>query len=84
MKILLTIILLINLAYAWEGYSPDKGDSISIESYDHKGRGEGPVEYYDYSSGEYKSGYLDMYSGGTGTITDDDTGESFDVEMENN
>ena len=44
MKILLTIILLINLAYAWEGYSPDKGDSISIESYDHKGRGEGPVE----------------------------------------
>jgi hypothetical protein len=23
-----------------------------------------------------------MYPGGTGTITDDDTGESFDVEME--
>ena len=82
MRELLTLIVSFVLAYSWEGYSYDKGNYVDVESYDHQGQGEGPVEYYDYSSGEYKSGYLDMYPGGTGTITDDDTGESFEVEME--
>lgn len=82
MKFVFFILLMYSLVYSWEGYSYDKGNYIDIETYDHQGHGEGPVEYYDYSSGEYKSGYLDMYPGGTGTITDDDSGESFDVEME--
>lgn len=68
--------------FAWDGYSYDKGNYIEIESYDHNGRGEGEVEYYDYESGEYREGYLDMYPGGTGTITDYETGEEFDVDMD--
>lgn len=79
-------IILISLfsvyLFAWSGYSYDKGNYIDVETYDHKDQGAGPVEYYDYEDGEYKTGYLDMYSGGTGTITDDETGESFDVDME--
>ena len=83
MKYLLVILLLCNSSLlSWEGYSYDKGNYIDIDSYDHQGQGEGPVEYYDYSDGEYKSGYLDMHPGGSGTITNDDSGESFEVEMD--
>ena len=57
-------------AYAWEGYNYDKGNYIEVESYDHQGQGEGEVEFYDYDSGEYRSGYLDMYPGGSGELTD--------------
>lgn len=66
---------------AWDG-TTDDGGSISVERYDHRGRGQGPVEYLDHESGEYKTGHLDMYRGGTGTITDDETGEQIRVEME--
>ena len=83
MKNILLLVLLTSFSFGWEGYSYDKGNYIDVQTYDHEGRGEGPVEYYDHEDGEYKTGYLDMYSGGTGTITGDETGESFDVDMEN-
>ena len=67
---------------AWDGYKTDTGGQIEIESYDHEGRGEGPVDYYDYESGEYRSGYLDMHPGGSGELTDDESGETYEVEME--
>lgn len=82
MRFIILIFLASLYALSWDGYSYEKGAYIDIETYDHKGVGEGPVEYYDYSDGEYKSGYLDMYPGGSGTITNDETGESFEVEME--
>jgi hypothetical protein len=82
MRVILAIFLISIYAFSWEGYSYEKSAYIEVESYDHRGLGEGPVEYYDYSEGEYKSGYLDMYDGGTGTITDDENGESFEVEMD--
>lgn len=66
---------------AWDG-TTSEGTAITVESYDHDGRGEGPVEYYDYDAGEYRSGYLDMYPGGSGEITDDETGETFQVDMD--
>jgi hypothetical protein len=81
MRVILAIFLMSIYAFSWEGYSYEKGAYIDVETYDHRGTGEGAIEYYDYSDGEYKSGYLDMYPGGTGTITDDETGESFEVEM---
>ena len=40
------------------------------------------VEYYDYNSGEYKSGYLDLFPGASGILYDEDTGEEFDIQME--
>ncbi len=70
------------VASAWDGYDYTSGSYIEIESYDHQGSGEGEVEYYDYSSGEYKSGYLDMYPGGSGTLTDYETGVTHEVDME--
>ncbi len=82
MKALIYIFFLATTLLAWDGYSYEKGTHIEIETYDHKGVGEGSIEYYDYSDGEYKTGYLDMYPGGNGVITDDESGESFEVEME--
>jgi hypothetical protein len=82
MKKMITLILLviftISQTYAWEGIADD-GSQIEIESYDHQGQGEGDVEYY--KDGEYHSGYLDMYVGGSGTITDED-GNTFEVDMD--
>ena len=76
---LLIISLLISVqAQAWDGEAED-GSQIEVESYDHQGIGEGDVEYY--KDGEYHSGYLDMYPGGSGTITDED-GNTFEVEMD--
>ena len=75
------LLLTSPFALSWDG-TTSEGDAISVESYDHQGQGEGPVEYYDYGSGEYKSVHLDMYPGGTGTITDDETGEEVGVDME--
>ncbi|MCT7633398.1 hypothetical protein [Aliarcobacter butzleri] len=49
MRVLLTLIVSFVLAYSWEGYSYDKGNYVDVESYDHQGQGEGPVEYYDIS-----------------------------------
>jgi hypothetical protein len=69
------------LAYSWDGTTSD-GNSITIESYDHRGRGEGEVEYYDHETGENRTGYLDMYPGGSGELIDDETGESIDVDMD--
>ena len=82
MKVIFILLGLSSLAFGWEGYSYEKDTEITIESYDHRNRGEGPVEYFDHKEGEYKIGYLDMRRGGQGTITDDESGESFDVEME--
>ena len=67
---------------AWDGYNYNTGNYIDVESYDHRGRGEGEVEFYDYNSGEYRSGYLDMYPGGSGELTDYTTGETYDVHMD--
>lgn len=69
-------------ANAWSGYNYDTGEYFEIESYDHQGKGEGPVEYYDWATGEYKHGYLDMYPGGDGDLTDYETGETYSVDMD--
>ena len=86
MKTLIATLFLLSFsisnAFAWGGYDSTTGAHIDIDSYDHGGTGEGSVEYYDYDSGEYRSGYLDMYPGGSGTLTDDETGESHDVYMD--
>jgi len=69
-------------ASAWDGYDWTNNSYIDVESFDHGGTGEGDVEYYDYSSGEYKYGYMDLDSGGSGTIYDYDTGEFYFIEMD--
>ena len=71
-----------NSSEALDAYDSTTGNYIDIDSYDHKGKGEGPVEYYDRKTNEYKTGYLDLYSGGSGTLTDDETGESHEIQLE--
>lgn len=46
-----------SISHAWSGYNYGTDNSIEAESYDHRGIGEGEVEFYDYYSGEYRSGY---------------------------
>ena len=86
MKKTITIILFslfsVSTAHSWDGYNWTTGTWIDIETYDHGGNGEGEVEYYDYGSGNYKYGYLDMESGGSGTLLDYNTGEWHWVEMD--
>ncbi len=81
MVLLVTALFSIVQLNAWDGYSYEKGSYIDVDSYDHQGQGEGDVEYYDYSDGQYHTGYLDMEPGGTGQITDED-GNTFEVEMD--
>ncbi len=82
MKKLLLLCLFPVSAFAWEGYNYETGTYFEVDSYNHRGRGEGEVEFYDYETGEYKQGYLDMYSGGSGDLYDYETGETYSVEME--
>jgi len=77
--IMMSMLISVTLS-AWDGYSYETGTYIDVESYDHQGKGEGDVEYFDYNDGQYHSGYLDMYVGGTGTITDEN-GRTFEVDM---
>lgn len=76
--LLVLSIFLTSQINAWDGVAMD-GSYVEVESYDHRGIGEGDVEYY--KDGEYHYGYLDMYPGGSGTITDE-YGNSFEVEMD--
>ena len=80
--IIITSFLLPFNAYAWDGYDWTNSSYIDVESFDHGGTGEGDVEYYDYGSGEYKYGYMELDYGGSGTIYDYDTGEYYDIEMD--
>ena len=82
--IILAILNLVisNSVFAWSGYNWDTGSWIDVETYNHEGRGEGEVEYYDYKSGTYRFGYLDMYSGGSGSLYDYETGEIYSVDMD--
>ena len=82
MKILFLLIAVTfaTAANAWDG-TTENGDQITVETYDHQGNGEGPTEWTDEEGNEH-SGYLDMEPDGSGTITDDDTGESVEVDME--
>ena len=69
-------------SYAGDGFNWDTGSFFDVESFDHRGTGEGDVEYFDYGTSQYKYGYLDMESGGSGTLYDYDTGEWYWVEMD--
>ncbi len=75
-------VFIVSPTHAWDGYNYGTGSHIDVESYDHQGQGEGEVEYYDYRAGEYRSGYLDMHPGGSGELTDYETGETYQVDMD--
>ena len=79
------VLIMTSTSYAWTGSGFDNKTGevvfVEVESYDHKGLGEGPVEFYDYNADEFKSGYLDMYPGGSGTIVTDD-GQVLNVNMD--
>jgi hypothetical protein len=84
MKLLSVLIFLLfsSSTFSWDGYDYESGSYVDIESYDHGGRGEGEVEFYDYESSEYRSGYLDMHQGGDGTLYDYETGEYRELDMD--
>ena len=78
---ILAVALIIAMpAAAWTGETED-GDEVEITKYDHQGRGEGDAEWTD-EEGEQHTGYLDMEPGGSGTLTDDETDEDIEVDME--
>ena len=87
MKRILTIALLVvaTTSHAWDGYDYDKGSYIEIENGNLVRPGE-EIEYYDYSSGEYKYGDVEsIHSYGSSVeieVYDSDTGEYRTFEMD--
>jgi hypothetical protein len=79
---ILVLISISSSVFSWSGYDYTNGCYIEVESYDHGYSGQGEVEYYDYCSGEYKYGYMDMYPGGSGDIYVYDSGEYIYVDMD--
>ncbi|MCG7863863.1 MAG: hypothetical protein JAZ18_15875 [Candidatus Thiodiazotropha endolucinida] len=75
-------LVFVSSSAAWDGTKTATGEQIEVNSYNHQFTGEGEVEYYDYETGTFKSGYLDMYPGGYGELTDYDTGETYEVDMD--
>ncbi|MDH2997088.1 hypothetical protein A1D22_05260 [Pasteurellaceae bacterium LFhippo2] len=85
-KISILSILLFSssISIAWDGYNYTTGEYFSITEYDHQYMGEGNVVYCDLGYRNCRTGYLDLYPDLTGTLVDDETGEEYDIEMEDN
>jgi len=73
-------------ATAWDGYDYERGAYIEIDKGNLVRQGQ-EIEYYDYSSGEYKSGDVESISGSGSSVEveiyDHDTGEHRTFDMEN-
>jgi len=82
MKKIIILLFIPFSAFSWEGYNSDTGSYFEVESYDHRGMGEGEVEFYDQKTREYRQGYLDMYPGGSGNLYDYESGENYSVDMD--
>ena len=70
---------------AWDGYDYESGSQVEIDKGNLVREGE-EIEYYDYGSGEYRSGEVqDIQSSGSGAdveIYDHESGEYRTFEME--
>lgn len=72
-------------AAAWEGIETESGNGVAIEKGNLVRSGES-IEYYDHNEGEYKSVTVDDINRYGDTVeievTDDETGETVTLEME--
>lgn len=86
-KVALSFLLLASPLYAtaWEGTETESGNDVEIEKGNLVRTGE-TIEYFDNNDGEYKSVTIDDINRYGDTVeieaTDDDTGESVTLEME--
>jgi hypothetical protein len=73
------------IANAWDGYDSDAGADVEIEQGNLVREGQ-TIEFYDYSSGEYRSAdveSIDRYGGSVEVeVYDHDSGEYRTFEME--
>ena len=74
-------IFLFTSSHAWEGYNEDMGSYFSIESFEDKNKRSGAVIYFDYISGEKKSGVINLNEEGSGTLKDNNSGQTYKVHM---
>jgi hypothetical protein len=81
----LLLALATNAANAWDGTDQDSGDSVEIEQGNLVRSGEN-IEYYDSGKGEYRTGDVESITRYGSTveveITDDESGETRTLEME--
>jgi hypothetical protein len=83
--ILIALISCVSNSYAWDGYDYESGSYVEIEKGNLVREGE-EIEYYDYESGEYRTGDVEsIESSGSGAeveIYDHDSGEyrTFDMD----
>ena len=70
---------------AWDGYDYESGSQVEIDKGNLVREGE-EIEYYDYGSGEYRSGEVqDVQSSGSGAeveVYDHESGEYRTFEMD--
>lgn len=85
-KILLLSFLTISFsAFAWDGYDYDKGANVEIDKGNLVREGN-DIEYYDYSTGEYRTGEVQSIERSGSSVEvevqDSETGETRTFEME--
>jgi hypothetical protein len=75
---LIALISFSQVSYAWDGYDYESGSYVEIEKGNLVREGE-EIEYYDYDSGEYRTGDVEnVESSGSGAeveIYDNESGE---------
>ncbi len=81
-----TVCLLVSgSVLAWDGYDYESGSHVEIDKGNLVREGE-EIEYYDYGSGEYRTGEVqDIQSSGSGAeveVYDYESGESRTFEMD--
>ena len=85
-RILALLVLVIPcFTYAWDGYDSDAGTDVEIGQGNLVREGE-TIEYYDYSSGEYRNADVESINHYGGSVEvevyDHDSGEYRTFEME--
>lgn len=84
-KLFLATLLLSAPAFAWDGYDYDSGSFVEIEKGNLVREGR-EIEFYDYGSGEYRTGTVNdistLGSGASVEIQDNETGETRTLDMD--
>ena len=83
--VLIFFISFSSISYAWDGYDYESGSYVEVEKGNLVREGE-EIEYYDYDSGEYRTGDVEsIESSGSGAeveVYDHESGEYRTFEMD--
>jgi len=80
-KIILILISIPTLVFAWDGYDYNNGKFVDIEKGSTVREGN-DIEIYDWGDGKYKDVEVDSFDGSEVQYTDPDSGEQVTIDMD--